>query len=122
MMSAKVVSKPNGAPRPFRHGVGNTFKGKSTEISNPNGIPRPFPHRHWNGYDYGTINVSNPNGLPRPFRQEVLNDKTTNQVMFQTRTGFPGHSDEKCGLPCNYVEGCVSNPNGLPRPFRRCGG
>src|SRR6266566_3865539 len=43
---------------------------------------------------------------------------TSPHEKFQTRTGFPGHSDaDETKKLLNFLG--VSNPNGLPRPFRR---
>ncbi len=52
-----------------------------------------------------------------PTRQIALWDKPA-ESMFQSRTGFPGHSDTETST--SVVEGVevVSIPNGLPRPFR----
>ena len=60
--------------------------------------------------------VSIPNGLPRPFRHTMQHLMMT-AGMFQSLTGFPGHSD----LRWMNGYGHVSIPNGLPRPFRQAG-
>src|SRR6266571_3735169 len=42
---------------------------------------------------WGNRTVSNPNGLPRPFRLGYSSLYYLERCLFQTRTGFPGHSD-----------------------------
>src|SRR6266568_4663956 len=111
------VSIPNGLPRPFRLGWSIQCCALALCVSIPNGLPRPFrrqiflvqPHcpsgfnperasqaiptaqrklrtRAW-------VSVSIPNGLPRPFRRRSQGASTSKSAMFQSRTGFPGHSD-----------------------------
>src|SRR5438094_7390875 len=59
--------------------------------------------------------VSNPNGLPRPFRLAVIAALIITGL-FQTRTGFPGHSDRQDGS-MGYHGLEVSNTHGHPPPF-----
>ncbi len=87
-------------------------------VSIPNGLPRPF--RRWlrGGVRLLSHLVSIPNGLPRPFRRQQAKADCAISVLFQSLTGFPGHSDP-CSPPISPAWLCVSIPNGLPRPFRR---
>jgi len=52
---------------------------------------------------YPFLLVSIPNGLPRPFRQ--YNDENVWRVvyLFQSRTGFPGHSDTILGRMSQHL-------------------
>jgi len=43
------------------------------------------------------FDVSIPNGLPRPFRPGNTIRELYDGVKFQSRTGFPGHSDAETG-------------------------
>src|SRR6266566_1452947 len=87
-------------------------------VSNPNGLPRPFRQRIKGKVASPHYWVSNPNGLPRPFRQSLMADQDVSDPEFQTRTGFPGHSDNMISQ-LRKRRRMVSNPNGLPRPFRQ---
>src|SRR6266566_9471126 len=62
------------------------------DVSIPNGLPRPFRRRK-TCLRRGCRTVSIPNGLPRPFRLIFIVSCRGFLSLFQSRTGFPGHSD-----------------------------
>src|SRR6266852_1931165 len=114
------VSIPNGLPRPFRQRRRHNIYEILFQVSIPNGLPRPFRQEPWYAALPMGKHVSIPNGLPRPFRPPGNTETVTVAALFQSRTGFPGHSDWEASF-LEPLSDAVSIPNGLPRPFRLWG-
>ncbi len=59
-------------------------------VSIPNGLPRPFSNMRQELHDLDIL-VSIPDGKPLPLRQETNDQIAYKNILFQSRTGCPGH-------------------------------
>src|SRR6266568_5171763 len=135
----RFVSIPNGLPRPFRLGTVVTnpnaafwfqsrtgFPGHSDifyciavgpggSSFNPERASQAIPTSHCASHKKQTSRRFIPERASQAIPTGNLGFSDVSIGSFQSRTGFPGHSD-LAGTRCSGRREVVSIPNGLPRP------
>src|SRR6266480_63657 len=113
-MAKSIISNPNGLPRPFRRKLGMSSAILMFNFK-PERASQAIPTSLNLHVPWPFISFQTRTGFPGHSDVAGVSMMQWTHI-FQTRTGFPGHSDLADLLFRPEIFVFISNPNGLPRP------